>query len=157
MANLVIVENKSSSRVGINNPDLRFRRVWDKKGAKVPVDIDLLREALYDSGVQYLFEQGILYIEDMKAKIELGLEAEGTTIPTNIIALTDDEKKRMLGLMPIYDFKKKLEALPYEQYNALVEYAITNNIVNIEKAEILKKLTNIDIIKAIELKRSAEI
>ena len=52
-------------------PDLHYRREFRKKGAKVSIDKALLEEAMYDPGVESLFREGILYIEDMKDKYEM--------------------------------------------------------------------------------------
>ena len=62
-------------------------RVWNKKGQKLPVSKDVLREAIYEPGIEYMFKKGILYIDDMEMKIELGLEAPGTTTPTEVYPL----------------------------------------------------------------------
>ena len=70
----VIIENMTNSRVGIDIPELRLMRIWEKKGVKKPVDFDVLKEAIYNEGVEYMFKTGILYIDDIDVKIELGLE-----------------------------------------------------------------------------------
>jgi hypothetical protein len=58
------------------------RKVWSKKGQKLMVSKEVLREAIYEPGVEYMFKNGILYIEDMDFKIELGLEEDGVKVPT---------------------------------------------------------------------------
>ena len=62
--------------VGIDVPDLHLKRLWERKGAKKSIPLDVLREAIYDPSVEYLLREGILYIEDLDTKIELGLEDE---------------------------------------------------------------------------------
>ena len=44
----VIIENMTNSRVGIDIPELRLMRIWEKKGVKKPVDFDILKEAIYN-------------------------------------------------------------------------------------------------------------
>jgi hypothetical protein len=149
----VVITNQSNSRVGINVPDLRFKRVWEKKNAKIAVDMDVLREIIYDTGVSYMFEQGILFIEDMQAKIELGLEPEEAKAPVNIIKLDDAALKRALGPMIVSDFKKFFEPLSEEQKHQVAEYAIANECTDFTKAEIIQKAIGINVISAIQLNR----
>ena len=52
-----------------------------------------------------MFKQGLLYIEDMNFKIELGLEQEGTEVPTEIIPVDEKYLNRVLKLMPIAEIK----------------------------------------------------
>ena len=56
----VMLINMVNRRVGIDVPDLRLSRVWERKGAKKPIDLDVLKEAFYDPGVEYLLREGIL-------------------------------------------------------------------------------------------------
>lgn len=149
----VVITNQSNSRVGINIPDLRFKRVWEKKNAKITVDMDILREIIYDAGVSYMFEQGILFIEDMQAKIELGLEPEEAKAPVNIIKLDDAALKRALGPMIVSDFKKFFEPLTEEQKHQVAEYAIVHECTDFSKAEIIQKAIGINVISAIQLNR----
>lgn len=150
----VMLINMVNRRVGIDVPDLRLSRVWERKGAKKPIDLDVLKEAFYDPGVEYLLREGILYIEDMDVKIELGLEEDASS-PT-IIILNEDELKRYLTVMPVFEFRAKVNELGREQKLSLVDYAIENEHTNYEKCEILKELVEVDIIRAIQLKRDAE-
>ena len=142
-----------SQRVVLTVPDLRLRRVWEKKGAVATIPFDQLEEAMYSPGVENLFKNGILGINDMEIKIALGLEPEGATAPVNIIVLTDDERKRYLTSMPTFEFREKIKELPIEQINELAAYAIANEIADYDKSEIIKKYVDIDIIRAIKLNR----
>lgn len=149
----VPIINQSNSRVGINIPDLRFKRVWEKKNAKILIDLDILREIIYDSGVSYMFEQGILFIDDMAAKIELGLEPETAKTPVNILRLDEAMLKRALGPMIVVEFKKFFEGLTEEQKHQVAEYAIANECTDFAKAEIIQKGIGINVISAIQLNR----
>ena len=91
----VMVVSNTIGETIINVPSMHFRRVWERKGAKKPIDLEILREIIYDPGVEIMFRKGILYIEDMPTKIELNLEEEGTTTPTNIVVLTDEQRQRL--------------------------------------------------------------
>ena len=128
-------------------------RVWNKKGQKLPIDKDILREAIYEPGVEYMFKNGILYIEDMDFKIELGLEAEGTKAPTQILPMDDKYLNRVLKLMPVVDMKKAIDEMSLVQRQELVDYAVKQNDVQLDRLDIISKKCNVDILKAIELNR----
>ena len=140
--------------VGIDIPDLHLKRLWERKGAKKSIPLDVLREAIYDPSVEYLLREGILYINDLDVKIELGLEDESAREPgaqLNIQLLKEEEMNRLLTVVPIYDFKTKVKELKKEQIQALVDYAIIHEITNFEKCEFLKELTGHDIIRTVQL------
>lgn len=128
-------------------------RVWNKKGQKLPINKDVLREAIYEPGVEYMFKNGILYIEDMDFKIELGLEAEGTKAPTQILPMDDKYLNRVLKLMPVVDMKKAIDEMSLVQRQELVDYAVKQNDVQLDRLDIISKKCNVDILKAIELNR----
>ena len=52
-------------RVTINLVDPRIKRTWERKGVKRYIDFEDLEQAMYNQGVEYMFTQGILGIEDM--------------------------------------------------------------------------------------------
>lgn len=149
----VNIKSLVSHRVVLTVPDMRLKRVWEKKGTVRVIPFEQLQEALYSPGVEALFTEGILGIDDMKMKQRLGLEPEDATEPVNIIALDDAQMKRYLTVLPVHEFRDKIKELPTEQVNELIRYAIENEIANFEKAEILKGMTGIDIISAIKLNR----
>ena len=153
MENKVKIENLISSRVILSMPELRLKRVWEKKGAIKTIPFEQLEEAMYEPGVEALFREGTLGIDDMEVKIALGLEEEGTKEPTNIIALDDAQRERYLKNMPMVDFRQKVKELPQEQLIELANYAIEKEIADFDKSELLLKLTDIDILSAIKLNR----
>ena len=147
----VILTNTIKSRVGINVPDLLLKRVWEKKGVKKSIDFETLQQAFYDPSVEYLLREGILYIDDMDVKIALGLEEEDSA--PRIIVLNDNDLKRYMTIMPIFEFKTKVKELGREQIQSLVDYAIENELTDYEKCEFLKEITQTDIIRAVQLNR----
>lgn len=148
----VMITNTTKSRVGINVPDLHLKRVWEKKGVKKPIDLATLQQAFYDPSVEYLLREGILYIDDMEAKILLGLEEEGAETP-NIVVLTDVDLNRYLTVMPTFEFKEKVRGLSREQVQSIVDHAIEHELTPYDKCEFLKELTQTDIIRAVQLNR----
>ena len=153
MEDKVKITNLVSSKVTIDVPDLRLIRTWEKKKAVKTIPFETLQEAIYEPGVEFLFTQGILGIDDMDVKKALGLEPDDATEPVNIITLNDAQRKRYLTVMPFAEFKQEIQKLPLEQVKELAQYAIENEITSFDKAEIIKKLVNVDIIKSIELNR----
>ena len=128
-------------------------RVWNKKGQKLPVSKDILREAIYEPGIEYMFKNGILYIEDMDFKIELGLEAEGTKIPTQIIPMDEKYMNRILKLMPVSDMKKAIDEMSMVQKQELVDFAVKQNDIQLDRIKIVSDKCGVDVLKAIELNR----
>lgn len=149
----VEVINVSHGRVCMVLPELRFKRVWEKQGIHRFIDFGILKEAIYETGVEALFRQGLLDIPELDVKIALGLEPEGATEPQEIIILTEAQCKRALTHMPMMDFKELVATLPREQILALTDYAIETELISFDKNDLLKELTGIDVMKAIELKR----
>ena len=154
MEDKVKVVNLISSRVNISIPEMRLKRVWEKKGAVRTIPYEELEEAMYNPGVEALFREGILGIEDMKVKQRLGLEPEDAEEPVNIIILDDMQRKRYMTVMPLHEFKEKIQELPREQIMELARYAINNEIANFDKSEIIKKIVDIDIIGSIQLNKA---
>ena len=128
-------------------------RVWNKKGQKLPVSKDILLEAIYEPGIEYMFKNGILYIEDMDFKIELGLEAEGTKTPTQIIPMDEKYMTRVLKLMPVSEMKKAIDEMSMVQKQELVDFAVKQNDIQLDRIKIVSDKCGVDVLKAIELNR----
>lgn len=154
MEEKVRVVNLISSRVNIDLPEVRLKRIWEKRGAVKTIPFEQLEEAMYNPGVEALFKEGILGIEDLEIKKKLGLEPEDATEPVNIITLDDIQRKRYLTVMPLAEFKNKIKELPLEQIRELAQFAIDNELVDFEKSEIIKKITSTDIIGTIQMNKA---
>lgn len=154
MENKVKVTNLISSRVNISIPESSVRYIWEKKGAVRTIPLEKLEEIIYNPGVEALFSQGILGIEDMDVKKRLGLEPEDAEEPVNIITLNDTQRKRYLTVMPLHEFKENIKKLPMDQIRELAQYAIENEIMNFDKAEVIKKMVGTDIIATIQLNKA---
>jgi len=152
----IMVVSMTDGRVGLTYEPARFHRVWPSRGAKIAVDKEMLREAIYEEGVATLFREGMLYIEDMAFKKELGLEPDDAEEPQNIIPLDEKLMRRMMTVMPTAEFKDRIKALSREQCMDLADYAVENELTNFEKCEVLRGLTGINILNAIQNKRLSE-
>ncbi len=149
----VKVTSLVNGMIGVKLPDLKLNLNWDRKGQVRLVDFDVLQEAMFDYGTEYMFKQGMLGIDDMEVKIALGLEPEGATEPQLIKTLNEDQMKRMMTAMPVFEFKEEIKTYPREQILNLVDYAVEHEYSDIKKCDILKEITGIDIISAIRLNR----
>lgn len=138
---------------GIISASSLEHKVWNKKGQKLPVSKDVLREAIYEPGIEYMFKKGILYIDDMDFKIELGLESEGTAAPTEILPVDDKYLNRVLKLMPIVEMKAAIDKMSMVQKQELVDYASKQNDIQLDRLAIVSEKCNVDILKTIELNR----
>ena len=156
MNDKVMVTSMVSGRIGLVLPNLRMNKVWPQKGTKLPVEKDVLREAIYEPGVEYMFKKGILFIEDMDFKIELGLEEEGTKMPTNIIPMDEKYMNRLMRLMPLGEMRAAVSKLSDDQKRELADYASNQNDVSMDRVAVLKELTGIDILRVIDFKRQKE-
>ena len=147
------VISKHQGPISVNIPDLRFKREWPNKGSSILIERETLEEMMYDSGFKYMIDTGMLYIEDLEVKKELGLEPEDATEPVNIIVLSDNDMKRMMTAMPQFEFDAKLKTLNYEQMLALADFAIKNELGDFGKCDAIKKACGKDILTAIKLNR----
>lgn len=156
MNDKVIVKSMSTGKIVIDLPDLRFKREWPKKYSKVSVDAEVLKEALYDPGVEYMINNGLLFIEDMDFKKEVGLEPEDAKEPVNIVPLDEKLMQRILKFMPISQVGEELKKLNVEQRRMLVTYAIENEMISMDRVDIVKEICGVDLLKAISLKKANE-
>ena len=147
---LVKVINTLNHAVGVYIPELNFKRTWAKRGAIIKIEKDKLEEMMYDPGFNYMLEQGVLYVEDMEVKKEVGIEPEDATAPTAIL-LDDKQLKRFWKDMPLSQFKVETKNLKKVQLDSLAEYAIREGGGSIEKANYLSKISGYKILKGIEL------
>ena len=155
MNDKVIVTSMVGGNIGITLPHIRFNKTWPRKGTKLTIEKDILREAIYEPGVEYLFRQGILYIDDLSFKIELGLEPEGAEAPTHV-AVDEKYMTRVLKVMPIGEMKKAISEMNEIQRQEFVDFASSQNDISLERIKVVDQGTGANILKIIELKRLKE-
>lgn len=144
---IVYVTNMANHKVGIKMPDLNLKVVWEKRGARKPISEEKLQMAMYDAGVEYMFNQGILVIEDKEVEKELNIEE---------VALTDKQMENLWKNATNVDFRIRVKELPYEQIKLLANWAVENNIMDLKKAEIVKEFIGTDIITKVTFKHGDE-
>lgn len=143
----VKVKSTVNAQIVVRIPALSFRREWNRRGAMSIMTFEQLEQAIYEPGADYLFRSGILYIDDMEVKKELGLEDREAKEPTNIIVLTDEERTRAIGPLPMHEFKELVNKLSKEQLTELANFAVSEDMKNLDKAEYLGEKSGIDIIQ----------
>lgn len=132
--------------VGITVPHLNLRRTFPRKGAIQNIPFELLEQAIYEPGVEYLFRSGILTISDLDVRIRLGLEEPDATEETaKMIELTDEYAEELLFKTPLKEFREKLTKLSYEQAMSLADIAIKKELMDYQRAKLLKDITEKDI------------
>ena len=155
MSEKIAVFSNSRGLVSITLPELKLNKSWPQKGAKVLIEKEQLEEAMYNPGVEYMFKTGILYIENMQTKIDLGLEPEGATAPQNIIFMTDKEKGEFMSpKRQAWELKAKLEQMSYENKKDFCDYVIENELLDTAKAKVIKEVCGVDILHAIRMKQA---
>lgn len=148
MENMVSIKSTIKALVSINVPNLNLRRSWPKKGAVQKIPFDVLEQAYFEPGVEYLFKTGVLYIDDMEVKRALGLEAPEAEEPETIIDLSDSFMSKLLTATPLKDMRETLEKLSHEQLVELSYYAVEIGVTDFQRCKLLKDKTGIDVMKA---------
>ena len=139
--------------VGVSLPQLRFKREWPMMGATIPIDFEILQEAIFDPGFKHMLEQGVLSIDDMEAKKKLGLEPDDAKEPENLFVLNEMQMVRLLKVAPFEAFETALKKMSKFQLNTLANLAIDKEIADYDKTDLIKKTSGIDIRKGIEIRR----
>lgn len=158
MNDKVLVTSMVNHSVSIGLPQNGYmvRKSWPQKGAKVLIDKEALREAIYNPGTERIFKKGVLYIEDMEFKIELGLEEPGTQAPTNVIPVDEKYLERVLKRMPLAEMKAAIKKMSPDQVHELILFASNQNDIQLDRITAIKELTGTDLFKVIDLKRQRE-
>jgi len=149
----VIVKNMANAPVTIMSRALNFYRELPNEGMETTIDKDVFEQLMFEPGIRYMIDSGILYIEDMKMKQELGIEPEEVSEPVNIIVLNDKQRRQYMVNLSLSEFKKKVDKLGHEQIEQLADYAIDNKLVDFDKCEYLKEKCGRDVITAIRLNK----
>lgn len=147
----VNITSATVGEVSVFEPSIPFRVSWPSKGSTRPVEQEIVEQLLYTPGFKYMIDTGMLYIEDMEQKKELGIEPEDATEPVNVIVLTDAVKNKYMKMYALDKFKTEIKKLSREQIVDLADYAIEKEIADFDKSAVIEKLCGKNIIKGIQL------
>jgi len=139
----VLVKSTVNAQVGITLPYLNLNRTWPKKGSVLRLPKDVLMQAIYEPGVEYLFKTGILYIEDEEDRIDLGLEDPNTG--ATVYNLTEEKGTYLIKEASIDELKSEAEKMSRDQLEELAHMAISLDSTNYEKNLLLKEKSEIDV------------
>lgn len=154
---MVRVKAMKRGRSSLTAPSANLKRTWAKRGAVHTIPLGLLEQAIFDPGVEYLFKTGILFIEDLDARIRLGLEEEGTTEETaKMIPLTEDRMKELLFKTPFRDFRETVEAMTISEAEELANAAIEEGLTDYQRCKILTDKTSKEILKIVLREKEEE-
>lgn len=143
----VLIKSTIKGIVVLNVPALNLKRTWQQKGALQRIPKELLEQAIYDPGVEYLFKSGILYIDDMQVKIDLGLEEEGEE--PKIKYYDDKEMEKLLTATPLKEFREVVEAMSHDQAMELSSKAVDLGITDYQRDKILQDKTQVNVFNAV--------
>lgn len=153
---VIVIENTANAIVSLTVPNTNVSRTWSQRGAKATLPFGDLEQAYYTQGGGYLFNNGILYIEDLEAKIALGLEEakeDGDVEDKSNLKIkkyVDADFDELMNGASMKAFKEELEKMSPEQRRTFADYAIEHEISNYNKAKVIKELVGVDVIAIIE-------
>lgn len=148
---MVLIKNMIDSQVGVKDLTTNTLKKWNKKGHTLPIPYETVEQLMWQNGFKRMIDSGILYIENLQDKIDLGIEPFGVKEPVNIIVLEDKQIENLMTITPIDVFKVEIQKLSKVQVDNLIQYAIRNQLVDSAKCSFLKQLTGKDIFKAISM------
>lgn len=154
---MVKLISTSNSTVVVSRPEYGIRREWQREGSFQMIPFNTVEQLLFTTGFRNMIDTGTLYIDNMQDKIDLGLEEVGTTVPTNIVVLTEAERAKLLS--PAVSFKEFVQVLSkvtVDQAQKVVDYAAKHNLIDYEKTDYLKAITGRDIIAIIAHNRQLQ-
>ena len=108
---IVRVKNMVNKTVGVKIPEYNVNKKWTRKGQEVPFEYGTLEQMLWHEGFRKMIDRGILYIENMQDKIDLGLEEDTSKEPKNIIVLNDGQIRTLLTIQTFKEFKDVIESI----------------------------------------------
>lgn len=153
---MVKLRSTSVGTFVINEPAYGINRVFPNKGSIQTLPFEIVEQLLWQPGFRTAIDTGMIYIDNMQDKIDLGLEEPDATAPKNIRILSEADMLDMLKNKSYDDFINSLEGLPIEQIRSLATYAAENNIVDMAKVDAIKQITGKDIVEMIDRRRKME-
>lgn len=148
----VEVRSAVNGKLTVNLPFLRFKRTWNVRNAKYPIDYSILEEAVMDPGVMYYFQRGMLVIEDAAVREHLGLDTEDDPL----FFLNDGQMMGLLKVDTTAKFKDALDKMSGEQRVTLAQLAIENELTDLDKIDLLRQYSEVDVAAAIKRSREAK-
>lgn len=142
----VKIQNLSSFKIGINLPNVRFRRDINPKQTTVLPD-DVFEDFNYDPGCIAFVRDGFLKVitDDEEIKEQL----------TRPEAMTSDEVDvaKILTEAPVADLIKVIKNASPALKDLIIAEAVRLNITDEGRCNVIKKFLNVDVLTAIAMDR----
>lgn len=145
---MVEVTNNSTGSVSYYVESLRMNRKWDKPDTKKKISLEELREVVGSSGGYELLENFLL-IKDIDVREELGL-------PVNKEYLLDDKEIKALLKKSVDVIATTLENTSDSIKEKIAQAAIDSKLSDLDKLEVIKELSGVDVLFAIQEKKEQE-
>lgn len=130
----VFVKSMVSWPVQIIDNNYSINRVWDRKGARIPIPRDTFQALCYTPGVEYMLKQGMLVVEDEQILEDAGFVADN--LPK--VVLTNEIMDEYLSsARQNWELKNFVKELTYEQRMEFANYAINHNCTDRSKCDTL--------------------
>lgn len=142
----ITLKNISSATVALSYPEIRFNRSL-MPGRAIGLTQEQYDELSFDPGIQNLVSAGYIKIE--------GVE-EGNVAIEESTALDRSEIIKMLNDKDITAFAKFIPTATIAEKETVIDYAVSNNLVDSAFAALIKKYCDVDVIQAISIKHQAE-
>lgn len=156
MSDKIKVISAVNHRCGIDNADLHISRVWPGMGSVITFTKEQIEELMFDPAFKNMVTEGMLYIDDMEVKKEIGIEPEDAEKPT-IILMDEKTLERFWKNMPLSQFKLETKNLSNSQLTSLARYAMEHGSAGtIDKANYLSEISGFNILKGIDFNNSKE-
>lgn len=151
----VVIKNVSNAHIVIAIPTLNVKRELKGNGTSTILSFDVISEGLLsEPGLEVLFKEGFIYIENKQDRIDLGLEEADSAAAPSVIS--DKEMLKLLERNNPVEIKKVLKDLAVEQQKKFVMLAVNKEIYNAGLAKIIKDVTGYDLLAMIHNKQENE-
>jgi len=155
MEKMIMVKSASDCTLVISIPELNLRKVWNKRGMKLPISESVLMQACYYLSVETLIKDGDLVVEDKDFLVNAGFMS--TEEIENLVELTESYMARLIKNMPLTEVKKEVRKLSKSQIDEVTEYAISHYVdLNMDRVDFLSQVSGKNIMKAITNYKAAQ-
>lgn len=153
MKDKIRVRSLVSGRVVLYAPDANIKRALPRKGAMTAFTAEQFEQLSYTNGFRYMVDHAIVEV--------IGVENEDKEmlgLNTDVVILDDPERKRLLSSAPLKELEEVVKRLSFEQANELARYALEKNMIDLRRAEIIKRVTRdeVDILSMYRLKQQID-
>ena len=141
------VKNLTDSVIVTISPSLNGRRrEWKTAGAISYVPLEEIEDVMQTYGGRRMYEDSLKVYADDEILEHLGLETAGDID-------TSEEALEKLFALDYVAFEKRLQRFPKDTHSRIVNYAVKNNINDLNLIDILTENTKINVLREIRNNR----